>query len=117
MYVPKHFEETRVDVLHEVIRTYPLGTLVALTPDGLDANHIPFEIDPDPPPFGTLRAHIARANPLGRQLSEGHQALAIFHGADVYISPSFYPTKREKGTVVPTWNYVVVHAHGSLQLI
>jgi len=117
MYLPKHFEETRVEVLHELIRTHPLGTLVTLAPDGLDANHIPFEIDPDPAPFGTLRAHVARANPVWRSFSRDAHALAIFQGPDSYISPSLYPTKQETGKVVPTWNYVVVHAHGPLRVI
>jgi transcriptional regulator len=117
MYLPKHFEETRVDVMHELIRTYPFGTLVTLGTDGLDANHIPFEIDPDPAPFGTLRAHVARANPVWRGFSRDTQGLAIFQGADSYISPSWYPTKQETGKVVPTWNYAVVHAHGPLRAI
>lgn len=117
MYVPKHFEETRVEILHELIRAHPLAALVTLTPDGLDANHIPFEIDPEPVPFGTLRGHIARANFLWRDFSREVQALAIFQGPDSYISPSWYPTKRETGSVVPTWNYAVVHAHGPLRAI
>lgn len=117
MYLPKHFEETRVEVLHELIRAYPLGTLVTLTAGGLDANHIPFEVDPDPRPFGTLRGHVARANPVWREASPGADALVIFQGPDTYISPSWYPTKRETGKVVPTWNYVVVHAHGTPRFI
>ncbi len=117
MYLPKHFEETRVQVLHELIRAYPLGALVVLTARGLDANHIPFEVDPDPTPFGTLRGHIARANPLWRDVSRDVEALAIFQGPGTYISPSWYPTKRETAKVVPTWNYAVVHAHGALQFI
>jgi transcriptional regulator len=115
MYLPKHFEETRVEVLHELIRAHPLGTLVTQTPDGLDANHIPFEIDSEPAPFGTLRGHVARANSLTGSV-EG-PALAIFQGPDSYISPSWYPTKQETGKVVPTWNYVVVHAHGPVRMI
>ena len=97
MYVPKHFEETRIEILHELIRTHPLAALVTLTPDGLDANHIPFEIDPDPAPFGILRGHIARANPLWRHFSKDIEALAIFQGPNTYISPSWYPSKQETG--------------------
>jgi transcriptional regulator len=115
MYTPKHFEETRVDVLHDLIRACPLGALVTVTANGLDANHIPFEVDPDPAPFGTLRGHVARANPAWRD--PGTQALAIFQGVNTYISPSWYPTKQETGKVVPTWNYAVVHAHGTLRII
>jgi transcriptional regulator len=117
MYLPKHFEETRIQILHELIRAHPLGALVTLTPSGLDANHIPFEVDPDPAPFGTLRGHIARANPLWRDFSRDVEALAIFQGPGTYISPSWYPTKRETSKVVPTWNYAVVHAHGALRVI
>jgi transcriptional regulator len=117
MYVPKQFEETRVDVLHELIRAHPLAALVTLTPVGLDANHIPFEIDPAPGPFGTLRGHVARANPLWRELASGVQALAIFRGPASYVSPAWYPTKRSTGKVVPTWNYAVVHARGSLRIV
>jgi transcriptional regulator len=117
MYLPKHFEETRVDVLHRLIRTHPLGTLVVMTRNGLDANHIPLEVDPDPAPFGTLRGHIARANPLWRESAGDAQALTIFQGPDTYVSPGWYATKQETGKVVPTWNYAVVHAHGSIHFI
>ncbi|MBI2205998.1 MAG: FMN-binding negative transcriptional regulator [Candidatus Rokubacteria bacterium] len=117
MYLPKQFEETRVEVLHELIRAYPLGALVTLAASGLDANHIPFEIDPAPMPFGTLRGHVARANPVWREVSTGAGALVIFQGPDTYVSPAWYPTKTETGKVVPTWNYAVVHAHGALRVI
>ena len=117
MYLPKHFEETRVQTLHELIHAHPLGALVVLTSRGLAANHIPFEVEPDPAPFGTLRGHIARANPLWRDSSREVEALAIFQGPGTYISPSWYPTKRETAKVVPTWNYAVVHAHGAVRFI
>jgi transcriptional regulator len=117
VYVPKHFEETRVDVLHELMRTCPLGTVVTVSADGLDAAHIPFELDPEPAPFGTLRGHVARANPLWREHLTARAALVIFHGPDAYISPSWYASKREHGKVVPTWNFAVVHAHGLLRSI
>ena len=117
MYLPKHFEETRVPVLHALIGAHPLGALVAMTPAGLDANHIPFEVDPEPAPFGTLRGHIARANPLWRDFSRDVEALVIFQGPGTYVSPAWYPTKQETAKVVPTWNYAVVHAHGTLRFI
>lgn len=117
MYVPKHFEEPRVEVMHDLIRTHPLATLVTLGSDGLNANHIPMEIALEPLPLGTLRGHIARANPLWRDLSANVEALAIFQGPQAYITPSWYPTKSETGKVVPTWNYAVVHAYGSLRVI
>ena len=117
MYLPKHFEETRVPVLHGLIGAHPLGALIAMTSAGLDANHIPFEVDPDPVPFGTLRGHIARANPLWRDVSRDVEALAIFQGPGTYVSPAWYPTKQETAKVVPTWNYAVVHAYGTLRFI
>jgi transcriptional regulator len=117
MYIPKHFEEARVETLHELIRAHPLAVLVTLAPDGLDANHLPLEIDPEPAPFGTLRGHVARANAVWRNLSQQTEALAIFRGPDTYITPSWYPTKQETGRVVPTWNYAVVHAHGPLRAV
>lgn len=117
MYVPKHYEETRIEVLHELIRANPLGVLVTLTSGELDANHIPFEIAPGPQPFGTLRGHIARANPLWRDVPRDVEALVVFQGPSAYVSPSWYPRKRETGKVVPTWFYAVVHAHGPLQII
>jgi transcriptional regulator len=117
MYLPKHFEETRTEILHGLIRARPLAALVTLTPGGLEANHIPFEIDPDPAPLGTLRGHVARANPVWRDFSPGLDALAIFQGPDAYVSPSWYPSKQEGGKVVPTWNYAVVHAYGPLRII
>jgi transcriptional regulator len=117
MYLPKHFEETRVQVLHDLIGAHPLGALVAMTSAGLEANHIPFEVDPEPAPFGTLRGHIARANPLWRDVSRDVEALVIFQGPGLYVSPSWYPTKQETAKVVPTWNYAVVHAYGAVRFI
>ena len=117
MYVPSHFSESRVNVLHDLIRTHPFGALVVLASDGIDANHIPFELDPEPAPFGTLRGHVARANPVWRDFSTELHALVLFQGAHAYISPAWYATKQEHGKVVPTWNYAVVHAHGPLRVI
>jgi transcriptional regulator len=117
MYTPKYFEETRMEVLHDLVRTYPLGALVTMRAGGLEANHIPFELDPEPGPFGTLRGHVARANPMWRDVRSDVQSLVIFQGANSYISPSWYPTKSQTGKVVPTWNYVVVHAHGALKVV
>ncbi|MBA3254126.1 MAG: FMN-binding negative transcriptional regulator [Pseudomonadota bacterium] len=117
MYVPSHFAESSVDVLHDLIRTHPFGALIVLASGGLDANHIPFEIDPEPAPFGTLRGHVARANPVWRDFSAQVDALVLFQGAHAYISPAWYATKKEHGKVVPTWNYAVVHAHGPLRVI
>lgn len=117
MYLPTVFEESRVDVLRQIIATHPLGTIVTLNDQGLQANHIPFLMESAPEPFGTLCAHVARANSLWRELSRTREVLVIFQGPQTYISPSWYPTKDETGMVVPTWNYAVVHAYGRLEAI
>lgn len=117
MYVPPHFEETRPEVLHELIREHALAALVTLGSEGLNANHIPLELDPAPAPFGTLRGHVARGNPVWRDFSLDVEALAVFQGPQAYISPSWYETKRETGKVVPTYNYIVVHAYGPMRVI
>lgn len=117
MYNPPHFREDRLDVLHGLIREHPFATLVTTGPDGLGADHIPMEIDASVGPFGTLVGHVSRANPLWKLAASGAQVLAIFQGPQMYITPSWYATKRENGKVVPTWNYAVVHAHGPLRAI
>lgn len=117
MYVPQHFDETRLDRLHGLIRSHPFATLVVSTSAGLDANHIPFEIDTQPQPYGTLRGHVARANPVWREFKSDAEVLVIFQGPQAYVSPSWYETKRRTGQVVPTWNYVVVHAYGRLRVM
>jgi transcriptional regulator len=117
MYVPAHFEETRPEVLGRLIHDHPLAALVTLGRDGLSANHIPLELDPEPAPLGTLRGHVARANPVWRDFSRDVEVLAIFQGAQAYISPAWYETKKETGKVVPTYNYIVVHAYGPLRIV
>lgn len=117
MYTPKQFEELRVEVMHDLIRAYPLATLVTHSSSGLNANHIPLYLSESPTPYGALQGHIARANPLFGEITEGIETLAIFHGPDSYISPSWYATKKESGKVVPTWNYAVVHAYGVLRVV
>ena len=115
MYLPPAFREDRPEALRELMAEYPLAALVTHGPDGLVATHVPLLYDPEPAgpsaPLGTLRGHLARANPQGQ--FEG-EALAIFQGPDAYVSPNWYPTKREHGRAVPTWNYAVVHAHGRM---
>lgn len=117
MYIPQQFEEPRVDAMHELIRAYPLATLVTHSSDGLNANHIPVYLSGSPAPYGALRSHIARANPLLGEIAEGIETLAIFQGPDAYITPSWYATKKATGKVVPTWNYAVVHAYGVLRVV
>ncbi|HEX7966597.1 MAG TPA: FMN-binding negative transcriptional regulator, partial [Stellaceae bacterium] len=115
MYLPRDFKEERVPVLHDAIRQARLGTLVTLGADGIEASHVPMIIDAEPQPFGTLRGHVARANPQWRRVTAGVQALAMFLGPDAYITPSWYETKQQSGKVVPTWNYVAIHAYGTLE--
>jgi len=117
MYIPAHFAESRVEVLHQLICERPLGILVTLGTEGLTANHIPFEIAAEPRPFGTLRCHVARANPVWHDFAPDYEALAIFTGPSTYISPSWYPTKDQSGEVVPTYNYLVAHAYGAIKII
>jgi transcriptional regulator len=114
MYMPAHFEEKRPEVLHRLIADHPFGALVTLGPNGLDANHLPFEFDPSSGAHGTLRAHVARANPVWREAADRPDTLVIFQGATAYISPTWYPSKHETHRQVPTWNYMVVHAHGRI---
>ena len=114
MYVPPHFAVTDRTALHRIIGEHPFGTLVTHGPAGLDAEHLPFEFDPDSGPLGKLAGHVARANSLWRRCPTGTLVLVIFHGAGAYVSPSWYPSKHEAHRQVPTWNYEVVHAHGTL---
>jgi transcriptional regulator len=117
VYIPKQFEESRVNVLHELIRAYPLATLVTHSSSGLNANHIPLHLSESPTPYGILRGHVARSNPLLGDITKDTEALAVFHGPNAYITPSWYATKKETGKVVPTWNYAVVHAYGVLRVV
>jgi transcriptional regulator len=117
MYLPAHFEETRAELLQRLMRQHPLGTLVTLESGGLNANHVPFEYDDGPAPFGVLRAHVPRANPVWREASAAMDALVVFQGAQTYVTPSWYATKQETGRAVPTYNYMVVHAYGPLRVI
>lgn len=112
MYVPDSFNESRPEVLHELIMQHPLGVLVSHGEGGLDANHLPFHLKPAEGAHGVLHAHVSRANPLWRELSDGDEVLVVFRGAEAYISPNWYPSKHETHQQVPTWNYQVVHAHG-----
>ncbi len=117
MYLPKHFEERDPERLRSHIQRYPLGSLVTATASGLDADHIPFVFADTGNAAGTLHGHIARANPLSREVVCDASALVIFQGPDSYISPSWYPSTRENARVVPTWNYAVVHVHGVLRFV
>ncbi|HVY17693.1 MAG TPA: FMN-binding negative transcriptional regulator [Rhodopila sp.] len=134
MYIPPHFKEDRVDILHAAIRRAGAATLVSMTAEGLFASHAPLLLDPEPAPYGTLVGHLAKANPH-RRLLDGQPAgvvetravetgavetgavetLVIFQGPGGYITPSYYAAKKEHGKVVPTWNYAAIHAYGVLE--
>lgn len=114
MYTPQHFEETRTEVLQQLVRTHPLCTLITLSDEGLVANHIPMLLRPQHDAPGVLVGHVARANPVWRAINFEVPVLALFQGPQHYISPSLYATKAEHGKVVPTWNYAVVQARGQL---
>ena len=117
MYVPAHFAETRKEVLHSRIVQHPFGTLITHGSNGLDANHIPFELAAEDGELGVLRAHVARANPVWQEVANGDEVLVVFHAGDAYISPNWYPSKHELHKQVPTWNYMVVHAHGRITIL
>ncbi len=112
MYIPKHFEETDLGTLQALIASHPLATWVTQGPTELIANHIPFTLDASRGPWGTLVGHVARANPIWKEFSNQANSILAFQGPETYITPSWYPSKKEHGKVVPTWNYAVVHAHG-----
>lgn len=119
MYQPPHFVETRLDVLHALIRAHPLGLLISADSEGPVADPLPFLLDSDVAPHGRLRTHLARANPQWRRIVQNPEApvLVVFQGADSYVTPSWYETKRETGKVVPTWNYVIVQVRGRPRVI
>lgn len=117
VYEPPLFREDRVDVMHEVMRAHPFATLVSNLNGRLTADHLPLVIHPDLSEKGTIRGHIAKANPLWRDREHVSEVLAIFQGPQAYVTPSWYASKKEHGKVVPTWNYVVVHAHGHLNFM
>lgn len=124
MYMPAHFEENRPEVLHRLIAEQSFGALITHGPNGLDANHLPFEFDAKRVPeggdaqpartHGILRAHVARANPVWQEVAANPETLVIFQGPAAYISPTWYPSKHETHRQVPTYNYMVVHAHGRI---
>lgn len=116
MYRHPIFSESNPKELHRIVHEHSLGMLVTQRPTGLEADHLPFLLDADQGPLGTLLAHVARANTLWRELKDGDPVLVVFRGAQGYISPSWYPSKQETHRHVPTWNYETVHAHGRIRI-
>ena len=116
MYVPKHFDEADPAMLHDLIEKNAFGILFTNGRSGLDANHIPFELSRGQGHLGVLHAHVARANPVWQDIATGDEVLTVFRAADAYISPTWYPTKQKSEKQVPTWNYLVAHAHGRVTI-
>ena len=112
MYQPPHFNEDSPATQHALIRAFPLGLLISNGPSGVIANPIPFLVDPEAGEQGVLRCHVARANPQWKELDGKSKVLVVFQGAQHYIHPGWYETKRETGKVVPTWNYAMVQVQG-----
>ncbi|MBD9427002.1 FMN-binding negative transcriptional regulator [Pseudomonas sp. PDM15] len=117
MYLPSAFRQDELAELHAQMRANPFALLTSAGAEGVQASHLPLLLAPDEGEFGTLYGHFARANPHWRELQGGAEALAVFSGPDAYISPSWYAAKVEHGKVVPTWNYIAVHARGPVELI
>ncbi|MBN9617769.1 MAG: transcriptional regulator [Acidobacteriales bacterium 59-55] len=117
MYIPRANEETRLEVLHDLIESHPLASLVTIASSGLFASHLPMVLERKSATRALLKGHLSRANKQWQDFQPGVQALAIFSGPEHYISPSWYPEKKETGKVVPTWNYAVVHVYGHLRVV
>jgi transcriptional regulator len=117
MYIPRANSETRTPVIHKLIEEQPFASLITMGTAGLVASHIPIVLERDNTPLGRLKCHLSRANQQWREFSPDVEALAIFSGPQHYITPTWYPEKQASGKVVPTWNYVVVHAYGHLRVI
>ena len=116
MYTPRAFALDDLPELQQLIRHTRLAQLVTFGEHGLQASHLPLLLNPDEGPNGTLYGHLAKANRQWQDLQNGSEALVIFAGADAYVSPGFYPAKAEHGKVVPTWNYLAVHAYGQAEV-
>ena len=114
MYTPGAFREERTDVLMAAMGDIGTAAVVSTGPDGLVASHVPVELDPEPAPLGVIRCHFALPNPQAKAIAAGQELLFIFQGPQGYVTPSWYPTKRRTGKVVPTLNYVAVHAYGTV---
>lgn len=117
MYNPPAFRDDDRNSLFATIRAARLALLVSAGEEVPDATHLPMVLDAQEGPNGTLYAHLARANPHWKGLQRAGRARAVFTGPEAYVSPAFYPAKQEHGRVVPTWNYVAVHAIGRVEVI
>ncbi len=116
MYLPAHFAQHDTAALHGLIAAHPLATLVTPSPEGTTADLVPLHLHVADDGGTELRGHVARANPLWRH-ADGQPVLVLFHGPQAYITPSWYASKPRHGKVVPTWNYTVVQARGTLHAV
>ena len=117
MFQPPIFRENRPDVMRELMAAHPFATIVSAATGILTADHVPLVLHDNEGEHGALRGHVARSNPLFRETESPMEVLTIFQGPQSYVTPSWYASKQEHGKVVPTWNYVVVHARGTLQFM
>jgi len=117
MYLPKAFEETRLTVLHDLIKSHSLGTWVSANETELDVHHVPFILDVKRGEFGTLLGHVSRGNPIWQTPAGPLPDVVVFRGPQTYVTPSWYPSKHQHGKAVPTWNYAVVTIHGQPEFI
>lgn len=116
MHKLKVFQQINIENLYQIINDYPFATLILNTESGIEVDHLPMILMVDDG-VATLQGHIAKANPLARLLNDETKATIIFHGPNCYISPNYYPTKKDNGKAVPTWNYIVVHVAGSIKCV
>lgn len=116
MYCPAAFRQNDLPSLHVQIQASGLAIVTSAGAQGLKASHLPLLLEPGEGELGTLYGHFARANPHWRDLASGAEALVVFSGPDAYVHPGWYPAKAEHGKVVPTWNYIAVHAWGQAEV-
>ncbi len=116
MFIPSKFRQGNIEELISIMQKYSFAALVTQSETGIEATHLPMIVSSEPDKL-YLKAHIARANPIWESVANGSNVLVIFNGPNCYISPNHYPTKKEAGKAVPTWNYVVVHVEGSISFI
>jgi transcriptional regulator len=116
MYIPEAFREDSLEAQHQLIRQFPLGLLISVGENGPLATALPFHLVADEPPYGILKAHLARANGHWQSLN-GQDVLIVFQGHDAYVTPSWYQSKTDHGMVVPTWNYTMVQVRGNVRTI
>ncbi|MBC3411112.1 MULTISPECIES: FMN-binding negative transcriptional regulator [Pseudomonas] len=117
MYNSKPHQDHDLARLHQHMQQTRLAMLVSHGERGLLATHLPVLLTTSEGEFGTVHAHLARANPQWQDLASGAEALLVFPGDDAYVSPTYYPSKASNPKTVPTWNYTAVHAYGVAEVI